>query len=167
MHSPDRLRALLRELDDPEHLELPPDHDLPAARRRFERLGAALTERFGPSVSAGMTQDASYYGEVRVPAPATGTDRPLWVLMSNFGPFVTAGTGRDLGVPGCAEGLAEPFTAWLDGVCADLGCVYVPVGLLLEPYDGATRLEDGEIPGAEPDDEELPLAWWDRYFQYM
>ncbi|MEX3106612.1 MULTISPECIES: hypothetical protein [unclassified Streptomyces] len=166
MHSPDHLRALLRELDDPDHLELPPGYDLPAARRRFAGLGAAMKERFGPSVIAGMTQDASYYGEVTVPAP----DRPLWVLMSNFGPFVTAGTGRDLGVPGCEEGLDESFVTWLDGVCTELGCVYVPAGLLLEPYDGPTRLEDGELPGGgedEEEEEELPLAWWDRYFQYM
>ncbi|MFE9649901.1 hypothetical protein ACFYO0_38485 [Streptomyces sp. NPDC006365] len=47
----------------------------------------------------------------------------------------------------------------------------------MEPYDGPS-LADEEIPaeilaafaddGEEEDEEpELPLAWWDRYFQYM
>ncbi|MFM9445552.1 hypothetical protein [Streptomyces acidiscabies] len=87
--------------------------------------------------------------------------------MSNFGPFVTAGTGRDRGVPGCAQGLSETFTAWLDGLCTELGCVYVPAELLLEPYDGPSPLEDGSLPGETPDEEDLPPAWWDRYFPYV
>ncbi|WP_050374722.1 hypothetical protein [Streptomyces acidiscabies] len=163
MKSPAQLWTLLRELDDPTHLELPADHDLPAARHRFERLSAALAERFGPAVVTGLGQDASYHGVVSAP----GTDRPLWVLMSNFGPFVTAGTGRDRGVPGCAQGLSETFVTWLDVLCTELGCVYVPVELLLEPYDGPSPLEDGSLPGETPDGEDPPLAWWDRYFQYM
>ncbi|AMW10729.1 hypothetical protein A4E84_15170 [Streptomyces qaidamensis] len=182
MLSLDRIRGLLRELDDPEHLEIPQHYDLPAARDRFTRLTSALKVRYGQSATPGMPQDASYYGAVSVPASATGTDRPLWVLMSNFGPFVTAGTGRDGGMPGCEEGLTEEFLIWLDELCTELGCVHVPVTLLLEPYDGRAQLEppeeDEEVLrawaaaeyGFDPDedeDEELPLAWWDRYFQYM
>ncbi|HEY8981944.1 MAG TPA: hypothetical protein VIU15_20460 [Streptomyces sp.] len=108
-----------------------------------------------------MVQDASFHGYVSVSTAA----RPLWVLMSNFGPFVTAGTGRDWGVAGCEEGLGEKFVVWLDALCTELGCVYVPVRLLLEPYDGPSSLADPAIPGEE--DEEEPLIWWDRYFQYM
>ncbi|MGC9382839.1 hypothetical protein [Streptomyces sp. MH13] len=182
MLSPDRIRELLRELDDPAHLELPEHYDVPAARQRFARLAEALEERFGPSVTVGGAQDASFFGYVSVPAPATETDRPLWVLMSNFGPFVTTGTGRGWGVPGCEEGLGEAFVTWLDELCTELGCVYVPVELLLEPYDGPSSLEDEEIPeevlaawaaefGDEEEEEEeekaLPVAWWDRYFQFM
>lgn len=100
MLSPDRLRELLRELDDPEHLELPRDHDLPAARERFELLAAALERRFGPSVTAGLVQDASFHGYVSVRPPAAGIDRLLWVMMSDSGPFATAGTGRRWGRPG-------------------------------------------------------------------
>ncbi|GAA2609576.1 MULTISPECIES: hypothetical protein [Streptomyces] len=182
MLSPDRIRDLLRELDDPAHLELPEHYDIPAARQRFARLAEALGRRFGPSVTVGGAQDASFYGYVSVPAPASGTDRTLWVLISNFGPFVTTRTGRDWGVADCEEGLDDAFVAWLDELCTELSCVYVPVTLLLEPYDGPSQLEDEEIPeeilaalaaesGDQDDDadedEELPLAWWDRYFQFM
>ncbi|QNP68585.1 hypothetical protein IAG44_03255 [Streptomyces roseirectus] len=159
MHSPDRLRTLLRELDDPDRLELPAGHDLSAARHRFARLAGALEDRFGPSVTSGVVQDASFHGYVSTP------DR--WVLLSNFGPFVTTGTGPDWGVPGCEEGLDPGFVTWLDGLCASLGCVYVPVALLLEPYDGPSPLADEPIPGEEDEDDDAPPLWWDRYFQYM
>lgn len=178
MLPPDRLRALLREQDDPAHLELPADYDVPAGRARFARLADALRRRFGPSVTAGHGQDASFLGYVSVPAAASGADRPLWVLLSNFGPFVTAGTGDAWGVPGCETGLDASFVSWLDDLCEELGCVYVPVGLLLEPYDGPSLGEDEEAEailaalaaedGDDPEeDEELPPSWWDRYFQYM
>ncbi|MEW2634474.1 hypothetical protein AB0903_23255 [Streptomyces sp. NPDC048389] len=180
MLSPDRARELLHELDDPGHLELPEHHDLPAARQRFARLADALERRFGPSVTAGTVQDASFHGYVSVPAPAAGTERPLWVLLSNFGPFVTVGTGRDWGLPGCEEGLSDTFVTWLDELCTELGCVYVPVDLLLEPYDGPSPIGEEDFPeevlatlaaqdGDEPEEEaeDPPPAWWDRYFQYM
>lgn len=183
MLPPDRLRELLRELDDPDpdHREMPRDYDVPAARLRFRQFADALERRFGPSVSAGMGQDSSFLGAVSVPAEATGSGRSLWVLISNFGPFVTAGTGRAWGLPGCQEGLNDEFVAWLDELCEELGCIYVPIELVMEPYDGPTRLGDDEAgeatlaalaassPDEEEDDEEddLPPAWYDRYFQYM
>jgi hypothetical protein len=186
MLPPDRLRELLRELDDPDpdHREVPRGYDVPAARQRFQRFADALERRFGPSVSAVMGQDASFLGVFSVPAEATGTDRPLRMLMSNFGPFVTAGTGSALGLPGCEEGLSDEFVAWLDELCTELGCVYLPVGLAMEPYDGPTPLGDDEITGeilaalaaATTDEEEegeeeeehdLPPTWLDRYFAYM
>lgn len=49
---------------------------------------------------AGLGQDTSYYGAISLPTAATATDRRLWVLMSNFGPFATAGTGRNWGDAG-------------------------------------------------------------------
>ncbi|MDT0611522.1 hypothetical protein [Streptomyces lancefieldiae] len=184
MLPPHRIRELLRELDDPAHLRVPARYDVPAAHRRFARLTDALERRFGRSVTAGGVQDASLYGYVSVPAPATATDRPLWVLMSNFGPLVTTGRGTGWGVPGCEEGLDAAFVTWLDELCTELGCVYVPAELLLEPYDGPSRLEDDweeddwEEGGEEDEETEgdengqdegaaLPLAWWDRYFQFM
>lgn len=157
----DRLRELLRELDDPDpkHLELPRGYDVQAARRRFQRLADALKRRFGPSVSAGMGQDASFLGVYSVPAEATGTDLPLQVAISNFGPFVTAGAGSSLSWLGCEEGLSDEFVTWLDELCTELGCVYVPVELVLEPYDGPNLQEDELYV--------LPPTWLDRYFAYM
>ncbi|MCL8013389.1 hypothetical protein [Streptomyces sp. AS02] len=187
MLSPDRLRELLRELDDPDpkHLEVPRNYDVPAARQRFHQLADALERRFGPSVSAGMGQDASFLGVYEVPAEATGTDRALRVLISNFGPFVTAGTGDGLSLPGCEEGLSDEFVTWLDELCTELGCVYVPVELVKEPYDGPIALgddalteellaalaaaneEEGEGEGEEEEEDDLPPTWLDRYFAYM
>ncbi|MFE5831541.1 hypothetical protein ACFQ67_04890 [Streptomyces sp. NPDC056488] len=174
----DEIRRLLREHDDPNHLERPADFDLVVEGKRFARLVRALEERFGPSCSSGLTQDSSHYGGITVPSEVTGLERPMWVLLSNFGGFVTAGTGGE-GMPGSAQGLTEEFLRWLDGVCAETGCVFVPVELLLEPYDGRSVLEQMY---AEPllaalaaeqgwdddeEDEDLPPVWFDRYFQYM
>ncbi|MGA5065526.1 hypothetical protein ACPB9E_17485 [Streptomyces exfoliatus] len=64
----------------------------------------------------------------------------------------------------------------LDGVCTASGCVFVPIELLLESYDGRSVLEQMY---AEPllaalaaeqgwdDDEDLIPVWFDRFFQYM
>ncbi|RDD90239.1 hypothetical protein [Streptomyces parvulus] len=167
-----RIRELLRESDDPSHLQVPARYDVTAARRRFADLTGALEQRFGPSVTAGGVQDASLYGYVSIPESAGEPGRPRWVLMSNFGPFVTAGQGTDWGTPGCERGLDTGFVTWLDELCAEIGCIFVPVGLLLEPYDGPTRLEDDDWEGEDEEGEEgedvsLPPAWWDRYFQFM
>lgn len=176
----DEIRALLREHDDPDHLERPPHFDLVTAGNRFAGLVRALEERFGPACSSGLTQDTSHYGGITVPTEVTGLERPLWVLLSNFGGFVTAGTGGT-GMPGSEQGLTEEFLTWLDGVCTASGCVFVPVELLLEPYDGRSVLEQmyaepllealaaehGWDDGDDEDEEDLPPVWFDRYFQYM
>ncbi|MGX5209235.1 hypothetical protein ACWKT3_11105 [Streptomyces violaceus] len=125
--------------------------------------------------------DASLYGFVLVPSAATGTDRHLSVLMSNFGPFVTAGMSKEWGwgLPGGAAGPGEEFVTWLDELCTEVGCIYVPAELVMEPYDGPTLREDeaaeavlAALAAASADEEEeeeddLPPAWYDRYFQYM
>ncbi|MFJ4721408.1 hypothetical protein [Streptomyces luteogriseus] len=179
----DRLRKLLRELDDPdpEYREMPRNYDVPAARQRFRRFADALEGRFGPSVSAGMGQDSSFLGVVEVPGEATRTGRPLQMAISNFGPFVTARAGLP-GLPDYEERLDDEFVTWLDELCTELGCVYVPIELLMEPYDGPTSLGDDEAgeavlaalaaassadEGEEEEEDDLPPAWYDRYFQYM
>ncbi|MFJ6630029.1 hypothetical protein ACIQMR_01305 [Streptomyces sp. NPDC091376] len=177
----DEIRALLREHDDPDHLERPPHFDLVVGGKRFAGLVRALEGRFGPACTSGLTQDTSHYGGITVPTEVTGLERPLWVLLSNFGGFVTAGTGGE-GMPGSQQGLTEDFLTWLDGVCTDLGCVFVPVELLLEPYDGRSVLEQmyaepllaalaaeqgWDDDGDDEDEEDLPPVWFDRYFQYM
>ncbi|MFF7314785.1 hypothetical protein [Streptomyces sp. NPDC008137] len=184
MLSLDRLRELLRELDDPDpaHREMPRDYDVPAARQRFRQFADAAERRFGPSVLADMGQDSSFLGVVSVPAEATGTGRPLRVAMSNFGPFVTAGTGLGLGMPGCEDGLDDEFLTWLDELCTELGCIHMPIELLMEPYAGPTALGDDEADEAilaalaassadgeeeEEEEDDLPPTWLDRYFQYM
>ncbi|ORT53760.1 hypothetical protein [Streptomyces sp. CB03238] len=176
------IRALLLEHDDPHHLERPADFDLATSRECFARLVSALKERFGPSCSRGLAQDASFYGVIDVPADATGLGRPIRVVMSNFGSyFVTADVVVGEGVPSGEAGLTEEFVTWLDGVCTAAGCTFVPADLLREPYDGPSVLEAhrdeelvaalvaaGEVTEDEDDEEEVGKAYWhDRYFEYM
>lgn len=170
------LRSLLRNSDDPLHLERPRDFDLQKSARRFADLTGALENRFGPACDSGLYQDASIYGEVEVPAGVTRTGRPLWVQMSNFGGFVTAGTGS-WAEPGPTEGMPDQFVSWLDATCVAADCVFVPLELLLEPYNGPSVLEEAyadEILSAFATDEDgndgeqaLPVVWADRYFNWM
>jgi hypothetical protein len=174
----DEIRALLRQYDDPDHLERPADFDPEVSGTRFARLVQAVEERFGPGCSSSLTQDCSHYGGTTLPPEITGLERPLWVLLSNFGGFVTAGTGGE-GMPGSEQGLTERFLSWLDGVCARSDCVFVPVELLLELYDGVSMLEQMYAEpllkalaaeqgwGDDEDEEDMPPVWFDRYFQFM
>ncbi|CAL9471856.1 hypothetical protein GCM10010243_63520 [Streptomyces matensis] len=180
MQSRDRLRTLLRVYDDPRHLDVPRDFDAEATVRRFARLTEALEGRFGPSCRTSFFQDASVHGAVRVPAEATGHGKALWVELSNFGRFVTAGTGDAWDAPGAATDLPAECVTWLDAVCTAAGCTFVPLDLLLEPYDGPSPTwadEDealvraleaaGEPADDEEDDEDRTPVWADRYFQWV
>ncbi|MGX1120759.1 hypothetical protein RKD37_006122 [Streptomyces ambofaciens] len=115
-----------------------------------------------------------------------GRHRPaggLWVELSNFGGFVTAGTGAHW-TADSATGLSGEFVTWLDGVCTAAGCVLVPLDVLLEPYDGPTWTlvdedrvfvealaalgHDGEDDeDADDEDDDMRAVWADRYFDYV
>ncbi|MFJ6685885.1 hypothetical protein [Streptomyces werraensis] len=165
--------------DDPRHLDAPRDHDAEATVGRFTRLAEALEGRFGPSCRTGLFQDASVHGVVRVPTEATGFGLALWVELSNFGRFVTAGTGSGWDAPGAATDLPAEYVTWLDAVCAAAGCVFVPLDLLLEPYDGPSptwadedealvrALEAAGEPVDDEDGENRTPVWADRYFQWV
>jgi hypothetical protein len=177
----DQIRALLRERDDPHHLERPADFDRETARDCYTRLISAIEERFGRPCTSGLAQDASFYGAIEVPADATGVGLVMNVAMSNFGNyFVTAtmivGEAASVG----ARRPPEEFVTWLDGVCTAMGCTFVPTELLGEPYDGpsvlpaagdlelARVLVAAGLADAEDDNEELGKSdWGDRYFDYM
>ncbi|MFE0412743.1 hypothetical protein [Streptomyces tendae] len=185
----DEIRTLLSEHDDPHHRERPRDFDAKTSARRFARLTGALERRFGPSGSVGLYQDASAYGRFAVKddsGPAGG----LWVELSNFGGFVTAGAGADW-TADSARGLSGEFVTWLDEVCTAAGCVFVPLHVLLEPYDGPTPTlvdedrvfvetlaalgyggadgdeEDGDDEDGDDEDDAMQAVWADRYFDYV
>ena len=178
-----QIRQLLLEYDGPRHLERPEAFDPNAARECFARLVSVLEERFGPSCTGGLAQDASFYGVIDVPADATGLGRPLRVAMSNFGAyFVTARGVVDESAPGSEAALTQEFVTWLDGVCTAVGCTFVPAELLRERYDGPSFLEAhrdeeliaalvaaGEVTDGEDEAEsDVGVAYWnDRYFAYM
>ncbi|MGA5637918.1 hypothetical protein ACPCTN_04090 [Streptomyces cinereoruber] len=181
----DRVRALLRRHDAPFPGDAPADYDWAAAEERFGRPLDAARERFGPAARTERGQDVSYYGAVVVPAEDAGTEGPLEVRMSNYGPFVAAWTLVGP-APSREETPGAEVLDWLDGVCAALDCVHVPVELLQEEYDGVVDLYgdkafaafletlDKDSPffasseGDEEEDEEtVPLRWMDRYFAYV
>ncbi|WP_199208597.1 hypothetical protein [Streptomyces sp. I4(2020)] len=63
--------ALLRQLDDPQHMEFPRDYDHDATRARFEQLAARLDARFQCTCTVDrQVQDASHHGTVVIPATA-------------------------------------------------------------------------------------------------
>ncbi|MEV6397116.1 hypothetical protein AB0M39_20435 [Streptomyces sp. NPDC051907] len=177
----DQIRALLLEHDDPRCLERPADFDKETALNCYTRLVSALEERFGPSCSSGLGQDASFCGVVDVPADVTGLGLPMSVAMSNFGRyFVTASMRVGEGAPRGEACPPEELVTWLDGVCTAMGCTFVPADLLREPYDGPSVLEAhrdeelvaalvaaGEVAEDEDDEEAGKADWHDRYFEYM
>ncbi|MFJ8133327.1 hypothetical protein [Streptomyces hydrogenans] len=179
----DQIRQLLLEHDDPRHLERPEAFDPDTARECFAWLVSALEERFGPSCTSGLAQDASFYGVIDVPADATGLDRPLRAALSNFGTyFVTARGVVDESAPGSEAALTQELVMWLDDVCTAAGCTFVPAELLRERYDGPSFLEAhrdkeliaalvaaGEVTdGQDEAESDVGVAYWnDRYFAYM
>ncbi|MCL8011388.1 hypothetical protein [Streptomyces sp. AS02] len=98
-----RLLALLRNLDDPEHWEFPRDYDHVATRARFDQLAAHLDQAFdcACSVDRGV-QDASFHGDIVIPAAVTKSRDFIVVRFSNFGSLITATAG------GVAADTAEP-----------------------------------------------------------
>lgn len=156
IYDDDRLRGILRELDDPEAIAFPRDYASRVASCRFEPLIRLLEDRFRCvcEVDRGV-QDASFLGSVAVPSRAARSGQRVIVRLSNFGPLTTAGAGglaRD-GVR-AVERLHEEDRDRIAAASAELGCLYVPGHLLRERYDGG-NLEDWQT------------MWWHRYFDYM
>ncbi|MFE3387304.1 hypothetical protein [Streptomyces anulatus] len=174
MLSEEALLTLMKEYDDPENIERPRNFDPQLAAHRFEQIKTSLEELFGPSCEAGLYQDASIYGEIEIPSGATGFDQRLWVQLSNFGYFVTAGTGVWV-EPDPTEGLTDKLESRLGEICAEAGCLYVPLEILLQPYNGKSLLGDLEVPEAcassecadTEGDRDLPISWADRYFSWV
>ncbi|CAM5439308.1 hypothetical protein STENM36S_04398 [Streptomyces tendae] len=182
------IRTLLREHDDPRHRERPRDFDPEVAARRFALLTGRAQAASGRPAGRGCT---------RTPARADGSGPPRtapvppgvwWVELSNFGGFVTAGMGTDW-TADSAAGLSGEFVTWLDEVCTAAGCVFVPLDVLLEPYDGPTPTlvdedrafartlaalghdshdsRDGHDSEDGEDGEEVLPVRADRYFDYV
>jgi hypothetical protein len=139
------LIALLEQLDDREHLELPADFYYERANERFEAFFRALEVELGArlqSESGLMIQDASFHAMVRLP---TGAERNDWLRFSNFGGIVSV--YEDHNVP--AE-LLERVVA----LAERHGYTYIPFRLLGGPTPAA--LVGRHIPD-----------WWTRYFEWL
>jgi hypothetical protein len=91
--------ALLRDLDDLDHLELPRSHDHATDRARFDQLAVRLDQRFHCACTVDRNvQDASRRGTIIIPATATASAEHITITISNFGNLaaVTPGKPRNL-----------------------------------------------------------------------
>lgn len=153
---------LLRQLDDPQHMEFPRGYDHATARTRFERLAARLDARFQCVCSVDReVQDASHHGTVVIPATAADSAEHITVVISNFGnPAVVA-----LGDPGVLDEEEREFFHTTDrlriGEELDaLGYTVISEHLLRTGYDGVSDLVSSYPPEYHP-------TWWIRFFGYL
>jgi hypothetical protein len=157
--------SLLRQLDDPVHLERPAGFDYAAEQARFAALVAAVEARFGCicTVDAGMSvQDASYLGQLEIPASATATETEVFVRVSNFGGLALLGAER----PGVYDDeetrILIAYADWRNvlEVLTNHGYVVLLEDALSRPYDGTS--DALRRPYAR-----TPATWFDRYFDYL
>ena len=90
--------ALLRDLDDPDHMEFPQNYDYAATRARFDQLAARLDQRFRCTCTVDRgVQDASHHGTIVIPITATASDVAALAAWSNPKSTRGAPTGFDTG----------------------------------------------------------------------
>ncbi|MGW7064009.1 hypothetical protein ACWGHM_36670 [Streptomyces sp. NPDC054904] len=152
-----RLLALLRSLDDPDHWEFPRGYDHAATRTRLNRLAALLDQTFDCTCSVDRgVQDASFHGDIAIPAAATKSGDLVVVRLSNFGSLITASAGGVAGdTTDPAAGLHDEDRSRIEAAAATLGCILIPRRVLRKRYDGPTEMDDWQH------------LWWHRFFDYM
>ncbi|MEV7924693.1 hypothetical protein [Kitasatospora sp. NPDC088779] len=155
--------ALLRDLDDPDHMEFPQNYDHAATRARFDQLAARLNQRFQCTCSVDRgVQDASHHGTIVIPTTATASGDHIAIRVSNFGALVTV----TLGNPGSYDEEEENLlfeTAdrrRIKDEVEALGYIAVSEHLLWTRYNGTSNLAAYYPP-------EHPPTWWTRFFDYL
>ncbi|MDG4771567.1 DUF6346 domain-containing protein [Solwaraspora sp. WMMD792] len=157
--------SLLRQLDDPVHLERPAGFDYAAEQARFAALVAAVEARLGCvcTVDAGMNvQDASYLGQFEIPASATATETEIFVRVSNFGGLALLGAER----PGVYDDeetrILIAYADWRKvlEVLTNHGYVVLLEDALSRPYDGTSDALRHACPT-------YPATWFARYFDHL
>ncbi|MEU1185783.1 hypothetical protein ABZ464_50895 [Streptomyces sp. NPDC005820] len=155
--------ALLKDLDDPDHTEVPRHYDHAEARARFDKLAARLEQQFHCicSVDRGV-QDASHHGTIVIPAAATASGDRITITVSNFGNLVAMTLGNPGSYAEDEERLLFESTdrRRVDDELEALRYVAVSEHLLHERYDGV-----GNLAARHP--RKHPPTWWDRFFDYL
>ena len=145
--------ALLHALDAADDPESPPGFDWRRAEQSLRAMAHDLAGALGvPALDVEgpeSVQDASFHGQVVLPAPALspGQPGPAILCTSNFGRLAAVRPER-------AVRPAE--LAAIRDVLARHGYVYVPASLQDAPYTGPTSLDAHDAP-----------TWWTRYFEYL
>lgn len=157
-----RTWALLRQLDDPDHLEFPRGYDHTATRALLEQLASRLGQRFQCTCSVDRgVEDASHHGTIVIPQGSTHSGEHITVTVSNFGNLAAV----TLGNPGNYAEEEENVlfeTAdrhRIDGELEALGYVSVSGHLLWTPYDDVSNLGSHYS--------KYPPRWWTRFFDYL
>jgi hypothetical protein len=159
---------LLRRLDDPRFTERPKGFDERAAATRFKELLARLNQTFNCEVASESwpdIQDASYYGQAKIPTGSTETGADIAVRVSNFGNLAVYALEL-LGAYDDAERellMSERDRDRVETALADCGYVALPEDILWEPYDGANQglLDHHARAGYEQP------TWFLRYFGFL
>ncbi|WP_433341370.1 hypothetical protein [Streptomyces sp. CA-253872] len=152
------MKALLRALDDPEHVERPRGFDTNAEAYRARLLAERLGSAFGTSCAADLDeQDSSAFGRVTVPAAATRAGERIVLCLSAFGRLALVCADNPGAYCGTEDarrsGALDPADLRaVAGVLGGLGYVVVPEELVEEAYGGQVRCLS-----------ERP-TWRDRYF---
>jgi hypothetical protein len=157
----EQMWALLHELDDPDHLEMPAGFDFDASRERFERLVQGLDAAFDCRSEADRSvQDATLHARVVVPAESTVTGERLVVCVSNFGwlAVVSIENPGSYDAPELETLLEQEDAARIHRVLDDLDYVVVPEEPLWKTYDGPSQITF---------DTRWPASWWTRFFDYL
>lgn len=156
---------MLRRLDDPVHLEHPARFDYAAEQRRFQSLVAELEGRFRCTcqVEAGnRIQDASFLGQLVIPATALVRGVAVFLRVSNFGSLALLGA-EGPGRYGDAEALnliAETDRRVVLEVLAALNYVPLLEGAVSAEYDGNSDVLRDAGGSYAP-------TWFTRYFDYL
>jgi hypothetical protein len=143
-----RTLALLRKLDDPDHLEFPRGYDHGAVRARFNQLATRLEQRFECTCGVDRDiQDASHHGII-VPATATAGNLAA-VALGNPGSY-SEEEDQDLFHGDDRQRVEDELDA--------LHYIALSEHRLWTTYDGVSGL-------ASPSGH--PPTWWTRYFDYL
>lgn len=135
----DATKALLADLDDPDHLEYPPQFDYLAAQQRFEsfiseiqhQTGMAFVKETGVSI-----QDATFHSQAILPGGI--------LRFSNFGNLIALAPGHQ--VP-------SDLMETLQFLAPDFDYRLVQTELLQHKYDGAAAADIRD--------------WWTRFFDWL
>ncbi|TGN73133.1 hypothetical protein E5083_26085 [Streptomyces bauhiniae] len=177
MRDDQQILDLLRSLDrlpGPDHTEFPDGFDYQEAEARAAALSERLSDEFAGPCSLDVTQDASYYFMVSVPAALTEAGVSLGIRLSNYGRLAAVTTPLPDSHADLDDAVADGALSAVDRrrvetALAELGCRIVPLRLLHLRYDGVTWLAD-DVPGASvlsygPYAGEA--TWWTRFFEHL
>jgi uncharacterized protein (TIGR02996 family) len=140
------IEALLQQHDDPRNGEHPPGFDHRAAIQQFTIFATALASTLRVSLrpeTDSAIQDASFHGQLFIPL---GEERYAVIRVSTFGNMATISED---------EPVAPELLQTVIGLLKKHGYVYVPAGVLEQPYTG----KNPGVTGIS--------TWWIRYFDWL